>query len=69
MNPNKETPSASLNELKELNKFVQQFAHVIPEEKQSIIYDTIEQVESSGGIQSEAQAQTILINLLKGLGL
>ena len=66
MNPNKEISSASLNELKE---FVQQFAPVIPEEKQLIIYDMIEQVETSGGIQTEAQAQTILINLLKGLGL
>ena len=36
MNPNKEISSASLNELKE---FVQQFAPVIPEEKQLIIYD------------------------------
>ena len=66
MNSNKEISLASLNELKE---FVQQFAPVIPEEKQLIIYDTIEQVETSGGIQTEAQAQTILINLLKGLGL
>ena len=38
MNSNKEISSASLNELKE---FVQQFASVIPEEKQLIIYDTI----------------------------
>ena len=37
--------------------------------KYPIVYDTIEQVETSGGIQTEAQAQTILINLLKGLGL
>ena len=66
MNSNKEISSVSLNELKE---FVQQFAPVIPEEKQLIIYDTIEQVETSGGLQTEAQAQTILINLLKGLGL
>ena len=50
MNSNKEISSVSLNELKE---FVQQFAPVIPEEKQLIIYDTIEQVETSGGIQTK----------------
>ena len=66
MNSNTEISSTSLNELK---GFVQQFAQIIPEEKQSVIYNTIEQVETSGGIQNEAQAETILINLLKGLGL
>ena len=66
MNSNTEISAKSLDELK---GFVQQFAQIIPEEKQSVIYNTIEQVETSGGIQNEAQAETILINLLKGLGL
>ena len=65
MNSNTEISAKSLDELK---GFVQQFAQIIPEEKQSVIYNTIEQVETSGGIQNEAQAETILINLLKGLG-
>ena len=66
MNSNTEISSTSLNELK---GFVQQFAQIIPEEKQSVIYNTIAQVEASGGIQNEAQAETVLTNLLKGLGL
>ena len=52
-----------------LKAFLKQFEMVIPEEKRAIIYNTIEQVESSGGIQEEAQAQAILMQLIKGLGL
>lgn len=56
----------SLNELKSL---VQQFEMFLPEDKRSVIHNTIAQLEASGGIQNEAQGQQMLSQLMQALGL
>jgi hypothetical protein len=56
----------SLNDLKIL---VQQFEMFLPPDKRSVIQNTIAQLEASGGIQSEAQGQQILSQLMQALGL
>lgn len=56
----------SLNELKSL---VQQFEMFLPEDKRSVIHNTIAQLEESGGIQNEAQGQQMLSQLMQALGL
>ncbi len=56
----------SLNDLKLL---VQQFEMFLPEDKRSVIHNTIAQLEASGGIQSEAQGQQMLSQLMQALGL
>ena len=64
----KQQPAApgSLNDLKLL---VQQFEMFLPEDKRSIIHNTIAQLEASGGIQNEAQGQQMLSQLMQALGL
>ena len=56
----------SLNELKSL---VPQFEMFLPEDKRSVIHNTIAQLEASGGIQNEAQGQQMLSQLMQALGL
>ena len=57
------------NSIEELKAFVNQFVILLPEEKRNTILAAIEELETSGGIQNEAQAQMILAKLMKGLGL
>lgn len=55
--------------LEELKSFVSQLEMILPEDKRNAIFHTIAQIEETGGIQSEAQGQEILMYLMKGLGL
>ncbi len=55
--------------IEELKWFVKQFEMLLPEDKRAVIYNAIEEIETSGGIQNEAQAQKLLTNLIQGLGL
>ena len=55
--------------IEELKGFVKQFEMLLPEDKRAVIYNAIEEIETSGGIQNEAQAQKLLTNLMQGLGL
>ena len=55
--------------IEELKGFVKQFEMLLPEDKRAVIYNAIEEIETSGGIQNEAQAQKLLTNLIQGLGL
>ncbi len=55
--------------LEELKSFVSQLEMILPEDKRNAIFHTIAQIEETGGIQSEAQGQEILMHLMKGLGL
>lgn len=53
----------------ELKTFAKQGAVLLPEDKRDIILNVITQIEASDGIQNETQAQTLLSQLMKGLGL
>ena len=55
--------------IEELKGFVKQFEMLLPEDKRAVIYNAIEEIETSGGIQNEEQAQKLLTNLMQGLGL
>ncbi len=55
--------------LEELKSFVTQLGMILPEDKRNAIFQTIAQIEETGGIQNEAQGQEILMYLMKGLGL
>ena len=55
--------------LQDLKLLVQQFEMFLPDDKRAAIHNTITQIEASGGIQSEAQGQQILAELMQSLGL
>lgn len=55
--------------LQDLKLLVQQFEMFLPEDKRAVIQNTIAQLEVTGGVQSEAQGQEILRNLMQALGL
>ena len=42
---------------------------ILQEDKRTAILHTIAQIEASGGIQNETQGQSLLTELMKGLGL
>lgn len=65
-----ESQAATQNgSLEALKGFVAQFAVLLPEEKRNAILHTIAQLEEAGGIQSEAQGQRILQELMCNLGM
>ncbi|MBE6112829.1 MAG: hypothetical protein E7195_07455 [Peptococcaceae bacterium] len=55
--------------MEELKKLVQNFEMFLPEEQRRVIHNTIAQMESAGGIQSEEQGREILAGLMQSLGL
>lgn len=55
--------------IQDLKLLVQQFEMFLPEDKRTVIHHTIAQIEATGGIQSEAQGQQILAQLMQSLGL
>ena len=55
--------------MEELKKLVQNFEMFLPEEQRRVIQNTIAQMESTGGIQSEEQGREILAGLMQSLGL
>ena len=55
--------------MEELKKLVQNFEMFLPEEQRLVIHNTIAQMESTGGIQSEEQGREILAGLMQSLGL
>ena len=54
--------------IEELKAFVSQIEMILPEDKRTAILHTIAQIEASGGIQNETQGQSLLTELMKGLG-
>ena len=69
MSNNPEQQPAAPGSLNDLNLLVQQFEMFLPEDKRSVIHNTIAQLEASGGIQNEAQGQQMLSQLMQALGL
>ena len=55
--------------MEELKTLVQNFEMFLPEEQRRVIHNTIAQIESTGGIQSEEQGREILAGLMQSLGL
>lgn len=55
--------------MEELKKLVQNFEMFLPEEQRRVIHNTIAQMESASGIQSEEQGREILAGLMQSLGL
>lgn len=66
MNFNEIQPPRSLDELKAL---VQQFEVFLPEENRKIIWDIIDEIESTGGIQNKEQLQQLMQKLASKIGL
>lgn len=69
MSNNPEQQSAVPGSLNDLKLLVQQFEMFLPEDKRSVIHNTIAQLEANGGIQNEAQGQQMLSQLMQALGL
>ncbi len=69
MSNNPEQQPAVPGSLNDLKLLVQQFEMFLPEDKRSVIHNTIAQLEASGGIQNEAQGQQMLSQLMQALGL
>ncbi len=69
MSNNPEQQPAAPGSLNDLKLLVQQFEMFLPEDKRSVIHNTIAQLEASGGIQNEAQGQQMLSQLMQALGL
>ena len=55
--------------MEELKTLVQNFEMFLPEEQRRVIHNTIAQMESASGIQSEEQGREILAGLMQSLGL
>ena len=69
MSNNPEQQPAVPGSLNDLKLLVQQFEMFLPEDKCSVIHNTIAQLEASGGVQNEAQGQQMLSQLTQALGL
>ena len=69
MSNNPEQQPAAPGSLNDLKLLVQQFEMFLPEDKRSVIHNTIAQLEASGGIQNEAQGQQMLSPLMQARGL
>lgn len=69
MSNNPEQQPVAPGSLNDLKLLVQQFEMFLPEDKRSVIHNTIAQLEASGGIQNEAQGQQMLSQLMQALGL
>lgn len=59
-------PPASLEDIKQL---VKQFEMMLPEDKRNAIWQTLNDIEASGGIRDEQHGQQLLQTLLQALGI
>lgn len=59
-------PPASLEDIKQL---VKQFEMMLPEDKRNAIWQTLNDIEASGGIRDEQHRQQLLQTLLQALGI